>query len=118
MHGSETLSLLKTLKGLCYGDDQLELCEEDVQVSDELEKANELNLFYARFDCDANTCIRECSSLLDALTCDTTDRIVTEPSSVAKLVGRMACGISYHASLLTLCGRADPRMVSVISASY
>lgn len=53
-------------------------------VLNEREKANELNNFYKQFDCVVSDGAEECQ-ITSLTSCDPTDRIVIEPSAVAKV---------------------------------
>ncbi len=74
-----------------------------MHVLNEMEKANELNNFYKRFDCVVSDGAEECRNT--SLTpCDPTDRIVIEPSAVAKVFKKLhtkkACGPGAISALL------------------
>lgn len=62
----------------------------EMVVLNELEKANELNNFYKRFDSEGSVCIDECRNVSITITCDPTqDRIVIDPSAIAKVFKKL-----------------------------
>ena len=60
--------------------------KKDMHVQNDLEKANEFNLFYKRFDSDPAANVNKCRELLTTVVCDPTKhKIVIEPRDVANV---------------------------------
>ena len=60
--------------------------KKDLHALNELEKANELNTFYKRFDCDPVRNVHECREIINSVVCDQSrHRIVIEPRDVANV---------------------------------
>lgn len=64
--------------------------KKDLCVYNESEKANEFNIFYKRFDTNADNNVHECREILNTVMCDPTKhRIVIEPRDVKNVFKKL-----------------------------
>lgn len=61
----------------------MQLTKKSLHVADELEKANEFNYFYKRFD--KHDFSFECDMVLDSIAIGDTDRLEIDPKSISKV---------------------------------
>ena len=63
--------------------------KKELQVHNELDKANELNLFYKRFDSNPAKNVHDCREMVNTLVCEPRHRILIEPRDVSNVFNKL-----------------------------